>query len=103
MILMGTIFRGAEAEGDLKQFLMRSGRQMGGLSPVEMDCIFGRNHRPEELVIDDADNDNDDCHIVKRLRPNPTWLQQVNGILDLTEPLVFDVNQGTNMDDPICL
>lgn len=109
MILMGTIFRGSEAEGDLRQFLLRSGRQIEGLSPVERDCIFGRNHSLQEVAAEKGDNDNDDCHIVKRVMTNSTWMPpciphpEVDGVLDLTEPLVFDVSTGANMDDPICL
>lgn len=120
-MLMGSVFRGSDMEGDLRHFLVRSGRQRT-LTPVERDCIFGRNRdgletRPggENTVdIDDDGDDNGDgdgdgdCQIIKRVRTNPTWhpyptVRPVGGIFDLTEPITFDMNQGSNMEDPICL
>jgi len=120
MILMGTVFNGEEAEGDLKHFLERSGRKLSGLTAVELDCVFGRNPRSHGKRHDlsncsggddDDDDDEDECRIVKRVRTNPTWQPiallplplplQENGIFDLTEPLTFDIGEGSNMDNPI--
>merc|ERR1740123_911782 len=99
---MGTVFQGKEAEDDLKEFLTRSGKKIEKLTPIELDCIFGRHHRrcgrrkgvpSEEIVLDsqtkmndnDDDDDDDEIKIVKRVRTNPTWDQQGGGILDLTQ------------------
>jgi len=116
MILMGNFFSGAEAEGDLKHYLHRCGRKISSLTDVEHDCIFGRNpscrekrHGVSNSGRGDDDDDEDECRIVKRVKTNRTWQPipfmplplEDNGIFDLTEPLTFEIDQGSNIDNPI--
>lgn len=136
MILMGSVFgyhggvgssdaevdaTAKQREEDLRQFLIRSGRDITKLSQEQLDCIFGR---PVEIVPKEVESSSSTNHFndfVKAkvevedsgplLDPLDNLLQTFMNPAFLENPPLIDLSAnsppspltGGTMDDPICL